>query len=63
MIALKQHITKAEDLLNRADDFELLSLKLDIAKQNLKEAIIWRDRMSRQIRMLQPPVVSVIGGN
>lgn len=63
MIALKQQITKAEDLLNKADDFELLSLKLDIAKQNLKEAIIWRDRMSRQIRMLQPPTVTVIGGN
>jgi len=56
-------LTEAEDLLSKTDDYELLSLKADIAKQNLQETILWRDRMSRQNRMIQPPTVSVIGGD
>jgi hypothetical protein len=58
-----QQLAQAEALLAKADDYELLSLKADIAKQNLQEVILWRDRLSRQIRMLQPPAVSVIGGD
>jgi len=58
----QQQLGEAEALLGKADDYELLSLKADVAKQNLQEAIVWRDRISRQIRMLQPPTVSVIGG-
>ncbi|MHC4424953.1 MAG: hypothetical protein ACYSYV_02525 [Planctomycetota bacterium] len=57
----QKQLAEAEVLLQKADDYELLSLKADIAKQNLQEAIVWRDRMSRQMRMLQPPMVSVIG--
>jgi len=60
---LKQRLTKAENLLARADHYEMLSLKIDIAKQNLQETILWRDRMNRRIRMIQPPMVSVIGGD
>ncbi len=58
----EQQLAQAEALLAKADDYELLSLKADIAKQGLQEALVWRDRLSRQIRMLQPPAVSVIGG-
>jgi len=58
----EQQLAEAEALLSKADDYELLSLKADIAKQGLQEALVWRDRLSRQIRMLQPPAVSVIGG-
>jgi hypothetical protein len=60
---LKQQLIKAENLLARADHYEMLSLKIDIAKQNLQETILWRDRMNRRIRMIQPPTVSVIGGD
>ncbi len=60
---LVNQLSEAEGFLRKADDYELLSLKVDIAKQNLQETILWRDRMSRQIRMIQPPTVSVIGGN
>ena len=59
----QQQLAQAEELLDKADDYELLSLKADIAKQNLQETILWRDRMTRQIRLIQPPTVSVIGGN
>ncbi len=58
----EQQLAEAESLLAKADDYELLSLKADIAKQNLQEAMLWRDRMSRQIRLLQPPMVSILGG-
>ncbi len=61
--ALNRQLAEAEQSLNRADDYELLSLKADIAKQNLREAIVWRDRISRQMRLIQPPSVSVLGGN
>jgi len=60
---LEQQLKEAEELLGKAGDYELLSLKTDIAKQNLQEIILWRDRMSRQIRIIQPPSVSVIGGD
>ena len=61
--SLDEQLAEAEDLLGKADDYEMLSLKVDIAKQNLQETILWRDRMSRQIRMIQPPMVSMIGGD
>ena len=59
----ERQLSEAEELLGKTDDYELLSLKADIAKQNLQEVILWRDRISRQVRMLQPPTVSVIGGD
>jgi hypothetical protein len=55
-------LVEAESLLAKADDYELLSLKAEIAKQNLQESILWRDRTSRQIRFLQSPMVSILGG-
>jgi hypothetical protein len=60
--SLEQQLVEAESLLAKADDYELLSLKSDIAKQNLQESILWRDRISRQIRFLQSPMVSILGG-
>jgi len=60
---LKQQLGEAENLFTRADRYEMLSLKIDIAKQNLQETILWRDRISRRVRMIQPPTVSVIGGD
>jgi hypothetical protein len=60
---LEKQLSEAEKLLDKADDYEMLSLKADIARQNLREAILWRDRMTRRIRMLQRPVVSVIGAD
>jgi hypothetical protein len=58
----ERQLTEAESLLAKSDDYELLTLKTEIAKQNLQEAILWRDRMSRQIRLLQAPMVSILGG-
>lgn len=60
--SLERQLSEAEKLLDQVDDYELLSLKADIDKQNFQEAIIWRDRVNRKMRMLQPPTVSVIGG-
>lgn len=60
---LADQLAEAEKSLIKADSYETLSLKVDIAKQNLQETILWRDRMSRQIRMIQPPTVTVIGGD
>ncbi len=58
----EQQLAEVESLLVKVDDYELLSLKTEIVKQNLQEAMLWRDRMSRQIRLLQPPMVSILGG-
>jgi len=60
--SLEEQLVEAESLLAKADDYELLSLKAEIAKQNLQESILWRDRTSRQIRFLQSPMVSILGG-
>ena len=59
----REQLAQAEALLGKADDYELLSLKADVARQNLQEVLVWRDRLSRQMRLIQPPDVSVIGGN
>ena len=58
----EKQLVEAESLLAKADDYELLSLKADMAKQSLQESILWRDRTSRQIRLLQSPMVSILGG-
>jgi uncharacterized membrane protein YgcG len=59
---LEQQLTEAEELLTKADTYELLSLKANLERQNLQQALVWRDAISRQIRMLQEPQVSVLGG-
>ena len=58
----EKQLVEAESLLAKADDYELLSLKADMTKQSLQESILWRDRTSRQIRLLQSPMVSILGG-
>ncbi|MBN1804064.1 MAG: hypothetical protein JW837_02315 [Sedimentisphaerales bacterium] len=63
LVSLTKQITEAESLLAKADDYELLTLKVEMAKQSLQESILWRDRISRQIRLLQPPTVSVLGSD
>ena len=60
--SLERQLVEAESLFAKADDYELLSLKADVAKQTLQESILWRDRTSRQIRLLQLPMVSILGG-
>ena len=60
---LTRQLAEAEELLNKTDDHELLTLKAEIARQNLREALVWRDRISRKIRLIQPPAVSVLGGD
>jgi hypothetical protein len=58
-----EQLEEKEELLDRANEYELMSLRADIAKDNLREAIVWRDRLSRQIRMLQEPMISVLGAD
>jgi hypothetical protein len=62
LTSLEKQLVEAEALLAKADDYELLSLKSGMAKQSLQESILWRDRTSRQIRLLQSPMVSILGG-
>jgi chromosome segregation ATPase len=59
--SLEEQLKEAEDLLGKADSYELLSLKADIARQNLEETLLWRARLGRNIRSIQPPDVTVIG--
>ena len=61
ILSLAEQIEEAEDLLKNADRYELLSLKADIARQNLEETLLWRARLGRNIRSIQPPDVTVIG--
>jgi len=58
----EQQLSEAEELLTKADTYELLSLKANLERQNLQQALVWRDAISRQIRLLQEPLVSVLGG-
>ena len=60
---LERQITEAQHLLAKADTYELLSLKVDIAKQNLEETLVWGDRMERRNRLIQPPTVTIIGAD
>jgi len=60
---LRNRIRDAMGRLADADRYELLSLKVDIARQNLRETIVWRDQLSRRVRLAQPPSVSVIGAD
>jgi hypothetical protein len=57
----KNQIAEAEAFLAKADDYELLSLKAGIAKQSLEETLLWRARLGRNNRSIQPPDVTVIG--
>jgi len=59
---MRYQLQETQELLTKADEYELLSMKADIAKQNLQEAILWRDRMSREERLFQvTPMVTVLG--
>jgi hypothetical protein len=60
---LERQITEAQELLAKADTYELLSLKVDIAKQNLEETLVWGDRMERRNRLIQTPNVTIIGAD
>lgn len=59
--SLIDQLGEADGLLAKADRYELLSLKADIAKQSLEEALLWHARLGRNIRSIQPPDVTVIG--
>jgi chromosome segregation ATPase len=61
MTQYDRQIQEAANLLAVADQYEILSLKADVIKQNLQEAIRWRDQMERRNRMVLPPSVTVIG--
>jgi len=59
---IEEQLKQARELLVTVDEYEVLSMKVDIAKQNLQEAILWYDRMSREERLLQlAPEVTVLG--
>jgi hypothetical protein len=62
LVSLVKQLAEAESLLAKTDDYELLTIKVEMAKQSLQESILWRDRTSRQIRLLQSPMVSILGG-
>ncbi len=62
ILGLEKEITETDSLLAKTDDYELLTLKTDTTKRNLQESMLWRDRMSRHLRLLQPPMVSILGG-
>ena len=59
----KDQLKEAMDFLDRTDDYELISLKADIARQSLQEALLWLERIERKARSIQPPAVTVLGGS
>jgi len=61
MGSLMEQLEEAKELLIMADKYELLSLKADIAKQNLEEALLLSARLGRHARSIQQPDVTVIG--
>lgn len=63
MKSLAEQLEDAKDLLQIADQYELLSLKADIIKQNLKESFFSRERLRQNIRLIRPPDVTVIGAD
>lgn len=59
--SLERQLEEAKGLLAKADRYELLSLKADIARQSLEETLLWQARLGRNNRSIQPPDVTVIG--
>ncbi|MGD2095248.1 MAG: hypothetical protein PVH77_09610, partial [Phycisphaerales bacterium] len=59
--SLQRQLVEAESLLIKTDDYELLLLKSESGRQSLQEAMLHRDRISRQIRLLKAPMVSMLG--
>ncbi|MHC4890754.1 MAG: hypothetical protein ACYTEO_14970, partial [Planctomycetota bacterium] len=56
-------LKEAMDFLDRADNYELISLKAEIARESLQEALLWNEQMNRKARLVQPPAVTVLGGS
>jgi hypothetical protein len=59
----KEQLDEARDFLDRTDNYELLSLKADIARQSLSMALMWFEQIERKARSIQPPSVTVLGGS
>ena len=59
----QERLTEAVSLLEKADRFEILAIKTERARENFKEAIKRQDELRREIRMIQPPMVSVLGAD
>jgi hypothetical protein len=59
----KERLDEARDFLDRTDNYELLSLKADIATQSLTAALTWLEQIERKSRSIQPPAVTVLGGS
>lgn len=57
---LETRLAMSKELFAKADDFELLSIKADVARRNLQEVMELRNGLRRRVRMVQPPMVSVI---
>ena len=54
---LQMQLADAEGLLERADNYERFSLKLEIAKQTLEESLLLHSRMKRRGLLISPSVV------
>lgn len=62
---IKGQLARVEEkhLLELADQFELeTALQLPLAREAVEQAIRWRDELARQMRMIRPARVTVIGG-
>jgi hypothetical protein len=60
---LQQKQNRLTGLMPKADKYELLEMKIDIARDSLEDAIRWRDELQRRFRMIQEPAVTIIGGH
>ncbi len=63
LVQLQQKRNKLTELMPKADRYELLEMKIDIARDSLEDAIRWRDELQRRFRMIQEPAVTIIGGH
>jgi hypothetical protein len=51
---------KAEELLKKTDDYEVLSIKADIAKQSLRQALERLESLKQAANIL-PPTITIMG--
>lgn len=60
---LRRQVVAAGELFEKADAYERQSLKLDLVRRNLQEALALRDRTTRRLRTIPPPEVVVMGAD
>ena len=60
---LEEGIRRAQALLPGADAYERKSIRLEVAKRALEEAVVRLDRAEQRLRLMEAPSATVVGGD